>query len=181
MIACVLVRVVLEIPHKPNEEQAEGNIITWLDLRSNHYILILDGKSWYQEPDICFMLNHAYCNVALAYCRNIKSINARESCLKYGVAILYRSIQNAAHNCCCRGYQGISNARYADLLFHHYENYCLMLLEVNTNYIRDLDIPSLVGSKIYWAVDWMPENFRLYATILVETVIMRHLKVDETS
>lgn len=95
------------------------------------------------------MLNHAYCNVALAYCWNIKSINARESCLKYGVAILYRSIQNAAHNCCCRGCQGISNARYADLLFHHYENYCLMLLEVNTNYIRDLDIPSLVGSKIY--------------------------------
>ena len=40
MIACVLVRVVLEIPHKPNEEQAEGNIKTWLDLRTYYYVLM---------------------------------------------------------------------------------------------------------------------------------------------
>lgn len=92
------------------------------------------------------MLNHAYCNVALAYCRNIKSINARESCLKYGVAILYRSIQNAVHHYCCRSRHGISNARYAGLLFHNYENDCLMLSEVKPNYIRDLDIPGLVSS-----------------------------------
>ena len=40
----------------------------------------------------------------------------------------------------------IAVAEAARVFFHHYENYCLMLLEVNTNYIRDLDIPGLVSS-----------------------------------
>lgn len=37
-----------------------------------------------------FYVESCLSNVAPAYCRNIKSINVRESCLKYGVALPYR-------------------------------------------------------------------------------------------